>query len=49
MPIFLDDDGRVTEKDGALESGDRAIESLQALAMLRGKLDQFQASKSSSL
>jgi hypothetical protein len=49
MPIFLEDDGQVTEKDGSLESGERAIESLQAVATVRAKLEQFQSVKSSSV
>lgn len=39
MPMFLDDDGTVVEQDGQMESGARAIETLQALQTLRAKLE----------
>lgn len=39
MPMFLEDDGSVAENEGALESGARPIETSQALAMLRSRLE----------
>jgi hypothetical protein len=35
MPLFLNDDGTVTEEQGQLPSGQRAIESLRALQTIR--------------
>lgn len=46
MPVFLDDDGTVVERDGALESGSRAIETVKALQTLRAKLEGVSASSS---
>ena len=39
MPLFLEDDGTVEQKDGALESGERAIETLAAVKAVRDLLD----------
>jgi hypothetical protein len=41
MPAFLEDDGSVVATDGTLESGDRPIESLKALASIRSILDSI--------
>ncbi len=46
MPVFLEDDGSVVEKDGSLESGERSIQSVQAIATVRAKLEQLQSMKS---
>lgn len=42
MPMCLDDDGSVVDKDGTLPSGMRAIETLQAVATVRAHLDRGQ-------
>ena len=39
MPLFLEDNGTVEQKDGALESGERAIETLAAVKAVRDLLD----------
>ncbi len=41
MPLFLSDDGSVAREGGALTSGQRPIESVQALTTVHGLLDKI--------
>jgi hypothetical protein len=41
MPIFLSDDGSVASEEGALTSGQRPIESVQALTTVHRLLDKI--------
>jgi hypothetical protein len=41
MPAFLEDDGSVEDRNGSLESGDRAIETLKAIVTIRSMLDMI--------
>ncbi len=49
MPMFLEDDGSVVENDGAMASGDRAIETVKAIATIRAMLETIEQPQAPSV